>query len=843
MDNIVSIVLIVVTAIALDTFLILSWRKRREKEEEANPLNAIDADPPDPYSTPKEEAPDPSSAPEEASPDPSQMQFTFDLTEGEKIQFTIEAPLQEVETKKATRSRFRVTLDTIEGQLPAKIELNREVKPISRSVIRWFHSVISQITSGSEHVWEAISKSQLASDFRKIGARLFTWAQPLELTLFSLSIFIYALTHLIGLEDFPIYFFTDEAVQANLAADFIRDDFQNYGGVLFPTYFENDFLYNLSVSVYVQILPFLMFGKSVFVTRATSVFFTITAAVAIGLILKRIFNIRYWWVGTLLLSITPAWFLHSRTAFETSLFVSFYTWFLYFYLLYRTRSPRALHLALLFGGLAFYSYSAGQLVIAGTGIILLFSDLRYHWKNRRNSLIGLGVLALLVIPYIRFQLSFSNETYYHLRMLDSYWLHDISLNEKISIFLENFKRGLDPGYWYFPNNHDLVRHLMKDYGHILKATLPFAFLGLVISLKSFRSSPHRAALTALIVSPLGGSIVGIGITRVLSFVIPAAILTALGLESVARWIDRRLTYSATAIVLFVLLSYANVSMLQDALLNGPTWYHDYELGGMQYGARQVFAEVEDFVQQDPESRVFISPTWANGAHILQQFFLSDQPNVHMGNAGNYLLEMLDDLDEETVFVLTPAEYGEVMESDKVAVVKLERTVPYPDGRDGFYFVRLRYTEDAEEIFEEEREARRQPITDEVLIEGQMVQIQHPLLDMGEVENLFDDDVFTMVRTYEANPVLIVLSFPTPRSLNGLSITTGTMDILLTVRLFNEESSEPVTYHQTFTNLPNDPTVELVFNQGSIEAGVMEVEIYGLLEDPGAKIHIREITLY
>ncbi|KPK90593.1 MAG: hypothetical protein AMJ88_15770 [Anaerolineae bacterium SM23_ 63] len=678
---------------------------------------------------------------------------------------------------------------------------------------------------------------------RKIGTRLVAWAQPLGLTLFTLSLVVYALTRLIGLEEFPIYFFTDEAVQTNLAADFIRDDFRNYSGVLFPTYFENDFLHNLSISVYVQIVPYLLFGKSIIVTRATSIFFAITAAVAIGLILKEIFNIRYWWVGTLFLSITPAWFLHSRTAFETALFVSLYTWFLYFYMVYRKRSPRALHLALLFGGLAFYSYSAGQLVVVGTGIFLLISDLRYHWENRRNSMIGLGVLVLLALPYLRFQLSFSGETYYHLRMLDSYWLWDISLSEKLSIFFDNYERGLNPGYWYSPNNNDLIRHLMKDYGHILKTTLPLAILGFLISVKSFRSSPHRATLVALLVSPLGGSIVGIGITRVLSFVIPAAILTALGFEAVARWIDRRITYTGTAILVFALLSYANVSMLQDALVNGPTWYRDYELGGMQYGARQVFAEVEDFVKYDPESRVFVSPTWTNGAHILQQFFLPDQPNVHMGNAGVYLLEMRDDLDESTVFVLTAAEYAEVMESEKVSVIKLERTVPYPDGRDGFYFVRMRYTEDAEDIFEEEREARQQPIIDEVLIEGQVVMIQHPLLDMGEVENIFDGDTFTMIRTYEANPVLIVLTFPEPRTISGLSLTTGTMDIILTVRLFDEEMDELITYDQDYIDLPNDPTVDLPFSQGSIEVSAIEVEILGLLEDPSAKIHIREISLY
>jgi hypothetical protein len=70
-----------------------------------------------------------------------------------------------------------------------------------------------------------------------------------------------------------------------------------------------------------------------------------------------------------------------------------------------------------------------------------------------------------------------------------------------------------------------------------------------------------------------------------------------------------------------------------------------------------------------------------------------------------------------------------------------------------------------------------------------------------------------------------------------------MDIILTVRLFDEENEEPITYNQTYTDLPNDPTVELTFTQGSVETSVIEIEILGVLEDPGAKIHIREITLH
>jgi len=68
---------------------------------------------------------------------------------------------------------------------------------------------------------------------------------------------------------FPIYFFTDEAVQTVLAADFIRDHFVNYAHEFLPTYFPNSSFYNLSVSVYLQIVPYLLLGRSIFVTRAT----------------------------------------------------------------------------------------------------------------------------------------------------------------------------------------------------------------------------------------------------------------------------------------------------------------------------------------------------------------------------------------------------------------------------------------------------------------------------------------------------------------------------------------------------------------------------------------------
>ncbi|MDX1437421.1 MAG: hypothetical protein R3335_11450, partial [Anaerolineales bacterium] len=104
------------------------------------------------------------------------------------------------------------------------------------------------------------------------GARVLAWCRARSLTLglvlFGLSLLLYLAVRLIALESFPIYFFTDEAVQTVLAADFLRDNFFGEDKVFFPTYFRNVYQFNLSTSVYLQILPYLFFGKSLFVTRA-----------------------------------------------------------------------------------------------------------------------------------------------------------------------------------------------------------------------------------------------------------------------------------------------------------------------------------------------------------------------------------------------------------------------------------------------------------------------------------------------------------------------------------------------------------------------------------------------
>ena len=78
-----------------------------------------------------------------------------------------------------------------------------------------------------------------------------------------------------------------------------------------------------------------LFGRSTLVTRAVAALIALSGTVAAGLILRQAFGLRRAWLGVLLLTITPAWFLHSRTAFETGLYASLFASAPYAYLRYR----------------------------------------------------------------------------------------------------------------------------------------------------------------------------------------------------------------------------------------------------------------------------------------------------------------------------------------------------------------------------------------------------------------------------------------------------------------------------------------------------------------------------
>ena len=662
-----------------------------------------------------------------------------------------------------------------------------------------------------------------------------------ESILLSTALALYLATRLFQISNFPIYFFTDEAVQTVLASDLVRDGFYSYDHEFLPTYFYNGYQYNLSTSVYMQVLPYMLFGKSIALTRGLAALATLLAAASLGLIMQRIFKRPYAWAAVMLLSITPAWFLHSRTAFETSLGVTFFAVFLYCYLTYRAGSDRHLFLAVLSGALTFYSYSPARVVIGLTALALFFSDLRYHLQHWKTVLIGLGMALLFAVPLLRFTLQHPTYNLDHLRVLRSYWIQDLPFLDKVAAFLLQYLRGLDPRYWYFPNQHDLVRHLMKGYGHVLWLTLPFLLVGLVITARNIRKPAYRAVLIALLAAPAGAAVVALGITRALVMVIPLALLSAIGLSWLLEQAVKRAAWLRGWLpgAVFGLLCFVNLFMTWDALNNGPLWFDDYGLGGMQWGAKELFAEIADFQQQHPQDRLIVSPSWGNGTDTTARFFFPTPLPFQMGSIEGYFNEVKA-LDDSTLFVMIPSEYQSMLESGKFTDIRVEKVLSYPNGKPGFVFVQLRYVDEIEQILAAERAERLVLQEANVDRAGEQWAVRYSFLDMGSINDAFDGNPETLLRTMEANPMVVEIEFPSPKQIRSVQVRIGGPPTVVDL-IFTSENGDTIPISRTVVEepMPHDVLIEL---EEPILASRLRVEILSVRDAEPAHVHLWEISI-
>ncbi len=702
-----------------------------------------------------------------------------------------------------------------------------------------------------------------------------------------IALLTFAATRLIGLTQYPIYFFTDEAANTVLAAEFLDNGFRDQFGQLFPTYFQNGPSLSLSTSVYAQVVPYLIFGKSVFVTRAVPALIALTGVLAVGLIFKHIFKSRWWWIAILLLSLTPAWFLHSRTAFEHTLWVSFFAWFLYFYLRYRTDRPKHLITAIIFGALSFYSYNGGQLGIVLLGLLLLVVDWRYHYRQRRMVLIGLGLLILCALPYLRFQITHGAEVSAHLQLLGSYWTQDLPLGEKLSRAAQEYVYGLRPDYWFAPDNaRDLIRHQLKGYGNLLWVTLPFVVLGLIITVmnavRRLRRAPtageeslpsaYRVVLLSLLIAPIGGVLVQANVLRDLVMVIPATLLTTIGLAVVLEWIVRQTTrhathempvnllqqvspeqpgvstpgygqraYRAIAIITCSVLIFANLFMLRDVLANGPTWYADYGLAGLQYGAPQVFTAIGEYLEHEPQTDVWLFPSWLNGSEMLQRYFLPDDPRVHLLDFDGFMTDKFD-LTDQTLLVMDHPSYQRLIDSGKFVATQIALTIPLPNRSPGFYLLRTRYAPDIDLRLARERAAREQLAREGMIVAGELWWVAYSPLQSGSTQNLFDNDPNTYVLTRSINPIVIDITLPEPKRLTGLTVLGGSYNLDLLVELYADGASQAGRYKSAFHQLrPREP-IDVEFDPQPGLVRRVRLTLTDLNQNAAGSVTLRDLAL-
>jgi len=672
-----------------------------------------------------------------------------------------------------------------------------------------------------------------------------TW---LELALLAASVTIYLVTRTVGLSRFPIYFFSDEAIQVNHANMLLHNGLRDTTGTLLPSYFRNVEKWSLSFTVYTQLVGTTLFGTSITGARLTSVVAGLLGTLALTGVLKDVLKLRMWWVAPLVLAVIPAWFYHGRTAFETATMAAMYACFVASYLLYRYRSPRYMYAAIVFGAATFYSYSNGQGVMLFTGALLLVSDARYHWQQRRMFLPVVLLGALMALPYVRFRLTYPGALREHLQNLDSYWLQPVPLSQKLATFASIYVRLIDPRYWFFPNELDLVRHRFRGLGHLGQYLLPFVLTGLGRCVWYWRSSAYRVVLVALLAAPFAAALVPIQstnvlITRALAMVVPIALLACIGIEQCWFWLARwRVPWTPVALGTATAFGTLAVLLLRTALINGPTWYTEYGLYGMQYGAAPLFGAVKEELARSPDARLLVTHTWANNPNAFVPFFLNDaeQRRVEITTIEPFMASVRT-IDPNAVFVMTAKEYDAAQASNKFTIEPPLRVVPYPNGTPGFYLARVQYSPYAPAIFAAERAERERLVDALAVLDGQSIPVRHSPIDLGGMNDLFDNNTETLIRGAQANPLVIEFRFPTPQSIGTISIDGWSPHIALAAAITASDGSTS-RWTQEFRDQGHNPHIDWTLPDGPHTASVLRLEIKNATDGEVSKVHVRNIAL-
>ena len=706
-----------------------------------------------------------------------------------------------------------------------------KVSAVKKASVPSWQRFIGEQNLSIQRIWKALS-TRKEEGFKTI----------LPWLLAGICLLLYLSTRLIGLKEYPIYFFSDEATQTILAEDLVLGGYSDPQGYFLPTFFYNGYQYNLGTSVYLQVIPYLLFGRVVEVNRGVSVLATSFSALFLFLMGLRVFRMKFPWLMILLLSITPVWFLHSRTSFETGLAFTFYCGFLYFYLRYRQGQIGHLYGAAVMAALAFYTYSPVRFVVLGSALLFFLVDLRYHFQNKKVIWRTLALTTLLAIPFLRFEIQYPGQNINHLRVLGSYWVQDISFMDKLGRYFTEYFLSFSPKYWFLAFADELGRHRMGPHAFIPFWMLPFILGGIFLSIRRWQDFRYRILFFSLLLAPMGGALVARGITRILVMVIPLLLFSVLFLDWLLQKLQQRFHISNLIISLAMLtvLGWANIYLLTDALKNGPTWDQDYSMSGMQYGAVQLAEKIPEFLASQPEPvHLILTPTWANGSDIVMRFFFGTPVPFDMGNIDTFINQYVP-LEDDMVLVMTPEEVDRMEQSGKFTDIRIVDSIPYPTGQTGFSFVKLKYVDGIQAVFEAEAAARKVLQIEQTPVEGVPSSVAYSYLDIGTIDKIFDRDLGTLIRSMEANPMEIRITYSRPLDLEYCSARVGGTPTDWVLQLYDVDQQLIGEYKRHETETPDPRTVDL----GIVpQKGVEQVRFLLKNSDNGepAHVHLWEFT--
>lgn len=670
------------------------------------------------------------------------------------------------------------------------------------------------------------------------------WTQLIasEWTHTLLAILVAGVVLLAGLTHYPMQVIPAEVYPSLRAAALIQNEFKGADGSLLPAFLSGATPNDIGTGAYLQVLPTLFRPNTLLWIRAFNALLGLLAGILLIVWLRVSNRVKYPWLTLLFLAASPAWFTFTRSGLDIALAASLSLAALSCYGIYRSGRGGFIVAAAGLAMLAFYAAPTSRLAVPVAMVLLLLVDGRYHWQQRRWTARAAILAVVLYIPSVRFFIQHPSGLVDQYTAAGSFFIGSSSFIEKAGKFVLALLNVINPLAWFFPNPTLPPDVQTGQYAALPFLLLPFVLWGAWIAIKSIRKLPYPLIWIGLASVGVGAAPFGGNLPEILPAVPLLIILAVLGVQSA---IDvtfkrvKRLPAWLPGPILLVASGTGAVLLLLGSMNAGTRWTVDYGREGIQFGAPQIFAAAKSYAISHPQRTVFIWPEWSGDPDALRQFFTSGMDRqIQLGFVDSYLYSRQPDL-EEKAFLLPADQSQQVQSSGKFNVTTIT-AIPYPNGQSAFDLVELSYTPQLEQILAQEAVIRHELVSEEVQIGGQVVTTAHSVMDIGTAANLFDGNFESLVRTAEANPLVVELTFPQPEILIGLAVQVGAEPIRVNVSTQSTDGTNRI-FSKEISVSSGIKTIQLNFGE-KILIKQLRIEVLDTAASEPAHVHVWEIEL-
>jgi len=434
---------------------------------------------------------------------------------------------------------------------------------------------------------------------------MFRFFQPKFLLVLICAFFL--ITRVYKIAEIPPSLYWDEA-SIGYNAYSIAETGKDEWGESFPLHFRAFGEFKLPVYIY-SVVPFVkIFGLNEFSVRFPSVLFSLGIVILTYILAKKLSNNAF--VGlfsSFFITISPWFFIFSRTGYEAMAGLMFYLLAIYFFRDYNKNIWYIL-LSVLGFILSAYSYNSFRIIAPLTILILVLFEIR-----NLKSVLKKGILPLILSVII---LIISIIPVYRLYVYDAGGSRLQVIGATKTTFIKNYISHFSPDFLLFSGDRNL-RSQQGSFGQIFLPELILLLLGF-ISIINRKSRSGFLALFLLLIGPIPAAVTRESphALRAISMIPFISIISAEEISFLGKIIKQKFIFHLMIIIIFL-------GFFINYFLNFLDSYPVQSSKDWQYPYKKVFTDFQDnFRKYD---RIIISDEYAQ-PYIFALFYLKYDPD-------------------------------------------------------------------------------------------------------------------------------------------------------------------------------------------------------------------------